>query len=70
MAEMGRFLIIAGVVLVIVGVLVWLTPKIPWWGRLPGDLVWRRENFTVYFPLGTCILLSIILTVVLYLFRR
>jgi len=48
----------------------WLSPKIPWLGHLPGDIVIKREKFTFYFPLGTSILISIILTLILYLFRK
>jgi hypothetical protein len=70
MSNLGRFLIISGVVLVLVGVVLLLAPKIPWLGRLPGDFTYRRGNFTFYFPLGTCILLSVILTLILYLFRK
>ncbi len=70
MSDLGRFLIIAGVVLVAVGVVLLLAPKIPWLGRLPGDITYRRGNFTFYFPLGTCILISVILTLILYLFRK
>jgi len=70
MSDLARFLIIAGLVLVAVGVVLLLAPKIPWLGRLPGDFTFRRGNFTFYFPLGTCILISVILTLVLYLFRK
>lgn len=70
MSELGRFLIVIGAILVIVGVVLLLAPKIPWLGRLPGDIVLKRENFSFYFPLGTCILISIILTLILYLFRK
>jgi hypothetical protein len=70
MSELGRFLIIIGAILVVLGVVLWLSPKIPWLGHLPGDIVIKREKFTFYFPLGTCILLSIILTLILYLFRK
>lgn len=70
MAELGRFLIIAGVIIVIIGAVLWLSPKIPWLGKLPGDIVWQRGNWKFYFPLGTSILISIILTLLLYLFRR
>jgi hypothetical protein len=69
-SELGRFLIVIGAILVFVGVVVRLSPKIPWLGRLPGDIVLKRENFSFYFPLGTCILISIILTLILYLFRK
>ena len=70
MAELGRFLIAAGVILLIVGVVFLLAPKIPWLGHLPGDISYKRGNFSFYFPLGTCILISIILTLIMYLFRK
>jgi hypothetical protein len=70
MSELGRFLIIIGAILVLVGVVLYLSPKIPWLGHLPGDIVIKREKFSFYFPLGTCILISIILTLILYLFRK
>ena len=70
MSELGRFLVIAGVILAAVGAALWLSPKIPWLGRLPGDIVWKKGDWTFYFPLGTSILISIVLTLLLYLFRR
>ncbi len=70
MSEMGRFLVIMGLILVGLGVLLWLGPKIPWLGKLPGDISWQRGRFTFYFPLGTCIVLSVVLTLLFTLFRR
>jgi hypothetical protein len=70
MSDLGRFLVIAGVVLLVLGLILWLGPKIPWLGKLPGDISYRRGNFSFYFPLGTCILISVILTLILYLFRK
>jgi hypothetical protein len=70
MSELGRFLIVAGIILLILGAVFLLAPKIPWLGRLPGDISYKRGNFSFYFPLGTSILISIILTLILYLFRR
>jgi hypothetical protein len=70
MSDLGRLLIALGVLLIIVGAVFLLAPKIPWLGKLPGDISYKRGNFTFYFPLGTCILISIILTLLLYLFRR
>lgn len=70
MPEIGRFLIIAGVVLAAVGAVLLLAPKIPWLGRLPGDISYKGEKVTFYFPLGTCILISIILTLIFSLFRK
>ena len=51
MSDLGRLLIAVGVILVIVGVVFLLAPKIPWLGRLPGDISYRRGNFSFYFPL-------------------
>jgi len=70
MSELGRFLILIGVVLIIAGLVLWMAPKIPWLGKLPGDFVWQRGRWTIYFSLGTSILISVILTLLLYLFRR
>lgn len=70
MAEIGKFLIFFGLFLVVLGVVFSLGPRIPWLGQLPGDIYIERERFTFYFPLGTSLLLSLILTLVLNLFRR
>jgi hypothetical protein len=70
MADIGRMLIYLGLLLVVVGAVLWLSPKIPWLGKLPGDIVIKRDNFSFYFPLGTCILISIILSLIMYLFRK
>jgi len=68
--QMGKMLIGIGVVLVLIGILMTLGPKIPWIGKLPGDISIQRENFSFYLPLTTCIVISIIVTLLLYLFRR
>ena len=69
MQQPGWVLVVIGVVLAAVG-LVWLAaPAAPWLGRLPGDIVIKRENFRFYFPLATCVLLSLLLTGVLWLLR-
>ena len=70
MSEIARFLIVAGVLLVVIGVVLLLAPKIPWLGKLHLDFTYKRDNFTFYFPLGTCILISIILTIIFALFRK
>lgn len=67
--SLGRVLVIFGLLIVIIGALLIFAPKIPLLGRLPGDIVIRRENFTFYFPVATCILLSILLTILLRIFR-
>lgn len=73
MAELqplGRLLIVAGLVLAGLGLLLTLAGRIPGLGRLPGDIVWERGNVRVYLPLATSLLLSLILTGVLWLLRR
>lgn len=66
----GKLLIILGIVLVIIGLLLTFTGKIPFFGKLPGDIRIERENFSFYFPLGTCLLLSLLLSLIIWLFRR
>jgi len=68
--EIGKFLIVVGVVIALVGVGVLVVGRLPWIGRLPGDVFIRRGNFTFYFPLATSLLLSAILTVIFYLIGR
>jgi len=70
MQDLGRILILLGAAAVLVGVLLVLAPRIPWLGRLPGDVLIRRGTFTFYFPLVTCIVVSLILTLILNLFGR
>ena len=70
MRDIGRFLIVIGVVITITGLVLWggFAPK--WLGRLPGDIRIERGNFGFYFPIVTCIVISIILTLIFSLFRR
>lgn len=70
MNGLGRLLIIMGLVLVAAGVIISIAPRIPWLGRLPGDIYIKKENFSFSFPLATCILLSLLLSLILWLFRR
>jgi uncharacterized protein HemY len=70
MAGFGKSLIVIGIVLVVVGLLFALGGKIPWLGHLPGDIYIQRDRFTFYFPITTCVLISIIITLVLYFLRR
>ncbi|MBI2956920.1 MAG: DUF2905 domain-containing protein [Acidobacteria bacterium] len=69
--ELGKLLLVFGAVLVLLGALLTLGPKLPGrLGRLPGDIILRRDNFTFYFPLVTCLLLSVILSLILWLLGR
>ncbi len=66
----GKMLLIGGGILALIGLLFIFSPKIPFLGRLPGDIVVKRQNFSFYFPLMTSILLSLLLSFVLWLVRR
>lgn len=66
----GRFLIITGIIIAVVGGLLLLSGRIPWIGRLPGDIMIQRKSFTFYFPLATSILLSLVITFILWLLGR
>jgi len=68
---MGKFLITMGVVILIIGLVLLWGPKIPFLGKLPGDIYIRRGNFSFYFPLVTCIFISVILTIIFtFLIRK
>jgi Protein of unknown function (DUF2905) len=69
-SDLGRMLVIFGSILVVLGVLLIVGGRVPWIGRLPGDVVYRRGNFAFYFPIVTSILLSLLLTLLFSLFRR
>jgi hypothetical protein len=70
MPGIGRMLVILGVLLVIVGLGFMFADKIPYIGRLPGDIYIKREKFSFYFPLTTSIVISIILTILFSIFRK
>ncbi|TMQ23653.1 MAG: DUF2905 domain-containing protein [Candidatus Rokuibacteriota bacterium] len=70
MSELGRALVVLGLVIAAVGLLLVVFDRVPWLGRLPGDISIQRGSWTFYFPLGTSILLSIVLTLVLWLIGR
>lgn len=70
MPGFARTLIYLGVLLVVLGVILSLAGRLPWLGNLPGDITVQRGRFTFYFPITTCILLSLLISLVLYFFRR
>jgi thiosulfate reductase cytochrome b subunit len=67
MGDMARVLILLGIVLIIAGLVMLVIQKAPFLGKLPGDIVIRKEHFTFYFPLATSIIISIIISLILYL---
>jgi hypothetical protein len=70
MAPLGKGLILLGLLLIGAGVLLWALGRVPYLGRLPGDIYIRRGNTSFYFPLATCIILSLVVSVILALMRR
>jgi len=66
----GKGLIVLGVVITLIGVLVTFSPKIPFLGKLPGDILVKKENVTFYFPLASSLLLSLLLSLGLYLWKK
>ncbi|HOU36157.1 MAG TPA: DUF2905 domain-containing protein [Candidatus Omnitrophota bacterium] len=70
MHEIGRILITLGLVLAAAGAFLLLAHKVPWLGHLPGDIVIRRKNVFIYFPLATSLIISIILSVLFWVWSR
>ena len=68
--SIGKSLIFFGIVLIVIGSLFVLFGKVPWFGRLPGDIIIKREGLTVYFPVVTMVLLSILLTILFNIIGR
>ena len=67
---LGRFLIVTGLIITVIGLVLLFADKIPWIGRLPGDIIFKKGKWTFYFPIATSILLSILITLLLNLFRK
>jgi DUF2905 family protein len=67
---LGKLLFLGGIALALLGALVWLSPRLPWLGHLPGDLRIERPGLRVYVPLATCALVSLVLTLILNLLSR
>jgi uncharacterized protein YybS (DUF2232 family) len=70
MTDLGKLLVVVGLVLAVVGALLWSGLGKGWLGRLPGDIHYTKGNFSFHFPIVTCLLLSLVLTVLLRLFRK
>jgi Protein of unknown function (DUF2905) len=68
--ELGRALVVIGSVIVVVGLVLVFSDRIPFLGRLPGDIIVKKRNFTLYFPIATGLLLSLVLTLLLSLWAR
>jgi hypothetical protein len=68
--DLGRFLVVAGVVAIAAGLILLLAGRVPWLGRLPGDMVVRRGPVTFYFPIVTSLVVSVVVTILLNVFWR
>jgi Protein of unknown function (DUF2905) len=70
MNDLGKVIFFCGLILAVVGLLLWLGVGKTWFGRLPGDVNYSRGNFSFHFPIVTCLIVSLVLTVLLWIFRR
>ncbi len=70
MNELGKFLVGVGLLIALVGAALWSGVGKGWIGHLPGDIHYTKGNFSFYFPLATCLLLSLLLTLLLWILRR
>jgi hypothetical protein len=70
MAPLGKGLVLLGFLLIAAGALLWALGRVPYLGGLPGDIYIRRGNTSFYFPLATCIILSLLVSAILALMRR
>ena len=70
LSPLGRALIFFGVILTSFGLILLVAPKVPWLGRLPGDILIQRERFSFYFPLTSCLVASLLLSLALWLAGR
>jgi membrane protein implicated in regulation of membrane protease activity len=68
--SLGKALIVFGIVLVLAGVILTAGARLPWFGRLPGDIFVQKKNFSFYFPITTSILISVILSILFFLLKR
>ena len=69
-ADIGKALVVAGALIAAIGVLLWSGVGKSWFGKLPGDINYSSGNFSFHFPIVTCLIVSIVLTLLMWLFRR
>jgi hypothetical protein len=70
MNDLGKMLVIGGVFMTVMGVVLWSGVGKSWLGRLPGDINYSRGDFSVHFPVVTCLIVSAMLTLIMWLFRK
>jgi hypothetical protein len=69
-SSLGKALIGIGLFVIFIGIILLFSPKIPFIGKLPGDIFYKRGNFSIYFSLATCILISVALTLIFYFINK
>lgn len=70
MNDLGKLLVITGLVIAAIGAIMWSGFGRGWLGRLPGDINYSKDNFSFHFPLVTCLIVSAVLTLLMWLFRK
>lgn len=70
MGEIAKVMILIGAVMIAAGVVIMVFPRLPFGGKLPGDILIKKENYTFYFPLATSIVISIIISLILYFINK
>ena len=70
MNDIGKMLVIGGCVMIVVGLAFWSGIGKSWFGRLPGDIHYTKENFSFHFPIVTCLIVSVVLTILSWLIRK
>jgi len=70
MQDLGKLLFVLGLVIVAVGAWLWSGRGLGWFGRLPGDISYKSGDFSVYFPIATCVLVSVVLSLLAWFLRR
>lgn len=70
LAPLAKIFILAGIIITGIGVLFLFIDKVPWLGRLPGDIHIEKDNFSFYFPVTTCIILSIIISIIFFIMTK
>ena len=68
--DLGKVFMVLGIAIFVIGVILWTGFGKSWIGRLPGDIHYSKDNFSIHFPIVTCLLASAILTLLLWLFRK
>ena len=70
MNDLGKLIFFIGVAIAVVGLLMWMGVGRGWFGKLPGDINYSRGNFSFHFPLVTCLIISVVLTLIMWLMRK